>query len=177
MVTLDIIGKAVFNYDFGSVTNGSPIVKAVYRVLREAEHRSSSFIPYWNLPYADQWMGGQVEFRQDMTMLDDILADLINDAVATRSEADIEELEKREYLEDPSLLRFLVDMRGEDLSSRALRDDLMTMLIGMCITMCLCSTYFNMWLSHIALSTRWYAFVAYKNCIAYQPDTRQRLQC
>ena len=62
-VTLDIIGKAVFNYDFGSVTKESPIVKAVYRVLREAEHRSSSFIPYWNLPYADQWMGGQVEFR------------------------------------------------------------------------------------------------------------------
>ena len=72
-VTLDIIGKAVFDYDFGSVTNESPIVKAVYRVLREAEHRSSSFIPYWDLPYADQWMGGQVEFRKDMTMLDDIL--------------------------------------------------------------------------------------------------------
>ena len=129
-VTLDIIGKAVFNYDFGSVTKESPIVKAVYRVLREAEHRSSSFIPYWNLPYADQWMGGQVEFRRDMTMLDDILADLINEAVSTRSEATVEELEQRENLDDPSLLRFLVDMRGEDLSSMVLRDDLMTMLIA-----------------------------------------------
>ena len=129
-VTLDIIGKAVFNYDFGSVTNESPIVKAVYRVLREAEHRSSSFIPYWNLPYADQWMGGQVEFRKDMTMLDDILADLINDAVLTRKEASIEELEERDNEENPSLLRFLVDMRGEDLSSSTLRDDLMTMLIA-----------------------------------------------
>jgi cytochrome P450 len=129
-VTLDIIGKAVFNYDFGSVTNESPIVKAVYRVLREAEHRSSSFIPYWNLPYADQWMGGQVEFRRDMTMLDDILADLINDAVNNRKEATVEELEKRETSEDPSILRFLVDMRGEDLSSMTLRDDLMTMLIA-----------------------------------------------
>ena len=29
-VALDIIGKAVFNYDFGSVTNESPVVKAVY---------------------------------------------------------------------------------------------------------------------------------------------------
>eukprot|EP00565_Helicotheca_tamesis_P002730 CAMPEP_0185729966 /NCGR_PEP_ID=MMETSP1171-20130828/7859_1 /TAXON_ID=374046 /ORGANISM="Helicotheca tamensis, Strain CCMP826" /LENGTH=734 /DNA_ID=CAMNT_0028398923 /DNA_START=272 /DNA_END=2476 /DNA_ORIENTATION=+ len=129
-VTLDIIGKAVFNYDFGSVTKESPIVKAVYRVLREAEHRSSSFIPYWNLPYADKWMGGQVEFRRDMTMLDDILADLINKAVTTRSEATIEELEERDNLEDPSLLRFLADMRGEDLSSKVLRDDLMTMLIA-----------------------------------------------
>ena len=129
-VTLDIIGKAVFNYDFGSVTKESPIVKAVYRVLREAEHRSSSFIPYWNLPYADQWMGGQVEFRTDMTMLDDILADLINDAVMTRREATVEELEERDNADDPSLLRFLVDMRGEDLSSMVLRDDLMTMLIA-----------------------------------------------
>jgi len=129
-VTLDIIGKAVFNYDFGSVTKESPVVKAVYRVLREAEHRSSSFIPYWNLPYADQWMGGQVEFRKDMTMLDDILCDLINGAVMTRKEASIEELEERENEEDPSLLRFLVDMRGEDLTSMVLRDDLMTMLIA-----------------------------------------------
>jgi hypothetical protein len=128
-VSLDIIGKAVFDYDFGSVTNESPIVKAVYRVLREAEHRSSSFIPYWNLPYADQWMGGQVEFRKDMTMLDDILTDLINRALMTRKEASVEELEERDD-DDPSLLRFLVDMRGEDVSSMVLRDDLMTMLIA-----------------------------------------------
>jgi cytochrome P450 len=129
-VTLDIIGKAVFNYDFGSVTEESPVVKSVYRVLREAEHRSSSFIPYWDLPYADKWMGGQVEFRKDMTMLDDILANLINEAVATRREATVEELEDRDNEENPSLLRFLVDMRGEDLSSMVLRDDLMTMLIA-----------------------------------------------
>jgi len=129
-VTLDIIGKAVFNYDFGSVTKESPIVKAVYRVLREAEHRSSSFIPYWNLPYAEKWMGGQVEFRKDMGMLDDILAKLINRAVETRQEATVEELEERETSDDPSLLRFLVDMRGEDLTSKVLRDDLMTMLIA-----------------------------------------------
>lgn len=44
-VSLDIIGRAVFNYDFGSVRAESPVVKAVYRILREAEHRSTSFIP------------------------------------------------------------------------------------------------------------------------------------
>jgi len=58
--TLDIIGRAVFNYDFGSVNNESPIVKAVYRTLREAEHRTTSFIPYWNLPYANKWISSQV---------------------------------------------------------------------------------------------------------------------
>jgi cytochrome P450 len=129
-VTLDIIGKAVFNYDFGSVNKESPIVKAVYRILREAEHRSSSFIPYWNLPYADKWMEGQREFRKDMAMMDDILANMINSAVSTRKEATIEELEARDNDDDPSLLRFLADMRGEDLSSKVLRDDLMTMLIA-----------------------------------------------
>lgn len=33
---LDIIGLGVFNYDFGSVTQESPVIKAVYRCLREA---------------------------------------------------------------------------------------------------------------------------------------------
>lgn len=129
-VTLDIIGKAVFNYDFGSVKKQSPVVSAVYRVLREAEHRANSFIPYWNLPYANQWMGGQIKFREDMTMLDDILCELINGALITRKEATVEDLEIRDNEDDPSILRFLVDMRGEDLSSMVLRDDLMTMLIA-----------------------------------------------
>lgn len=33
---LDIIGLGVFNYDFGSVTKESAVIKAVYRCLREA---------------------------------------------------------------------------------------------------------------------------------------------
>ena len=131
-VSLDIIGKAVFNYDFGSVGSESPVVKvsgkqsrerratpkeagpltprrlrascllaillieqAVYRTLREAEHRSTSFIPYWNLPYAEKWMSGQVSFNKDMGMLDNILAELINKSIETRKEASVEELEVR----------------------------------------------------------------------------------
>jgi cytochrome P450 family 97 subfamily B polypeptide 3 len=34
-VSLDIIGKCVFNYDFGSVTTESPVIKAVYCALKE----------------------------------------------------------------------------------------------------------------------------------------------
>jgi cytochrome P450 len=50
----------------------------------------------------------------------------------TQNSADVEELEKRDYnkMQNPSLLRFLVDMRGEDTTSVQLRDDLMTMLIA-----------------------------------------------
>lgn len=39
-VALDIIGKAVFNYEFESTKKTSPIVKAAIETLREAEHRS-----------------------------------------------------------------------------------------------------------------------------------------
>ncbi|MQL97877.1 hypothetical protein Taro_030569 [Colocasia esculenta] len=49
-LTLDIIGKAVFNYDFDSLTNDTGIVEAVYTVLREAEMRSTSPIPTWEIP-------------------------------------------------------------------------------------------------------------------------------
>ena len=57
---------------------------------------------------------------------------LIADAVASRSEDDAEALQQRDYsrVRDPSLLRFLVDARGEDATARQLRDDLMTMLIA-----------------------------------------------
>jgi hypothetical protein len=51
------------------------------------------------------------------------LDDLISRAKQTRSVADIEELEKRNYaaLDDPSMLRFLVDMRGADIDNKQLR--------------------------------------------------------
>merc|ERR1711865_1137346 len=50
----------------------------------------------------------------------------------SRTETDIEQLEKRNYAEaeDPSMLRFLVDMRGADIDNKQLRDDLMTMLVA-----------------------------------------------
>lgn len=47
-LTLDIIGKAVFNYDFDSLTTDDPFIQAVYTALREAEYRSTAFVPYWN---------------------------------------------------------------------------------------------------------------------------------
>jgi cytochrome P450 len=44
----------------------------------------------------------------------------------------LEELQNRDYskVKDPSLLRFLVDIRGADVTDLQLRDDLMTMLIA-----------------------------------------------
>lgn len=49
-VTLDIIGKAVFNYEFNALTSQSPIIQAVYTALKETESRSTDLIPYWKSP-------------------------------------------------------------------------------------------------------------------------------
>ncbi|KXZ42239.1 hypothetical protein GPECTOR_176g220 [Gonium pectorale] len=129
---LDIIGLGVFNYEFGSINSESPVIKAVYGVLKEAEHRSTFYLPYWNLPLADVLVPRQAAFRRDLKVINECLDGLIAAAQATRVEEDAEALQNRDYskLRDPSLLRFLVDMRGEEPTNKQLRDDLMTMLIA-----------------------------------------------
>ncbi|CAA6658147.1 unnamed protein product [Spirodela intermedia] len=131
-LALDIIGLGVFNYDFGSVTKESPVIKAVYGTLFEAEHRSTFYIPYWNLPLARWIVPRQRKFYGDLKVINDCLDELIRNARETREETDVEKLQQRDYssLKDASLLRFLVDMRGADVDDRQLRDDLMTMLIA-----------------------------------------------
>ncbi|GMH81492.1 hypothetical protein TrVE_jg13930 [Triparma verrucosa] len=131
-VALDIIGKSVFNYDFGSVTKESPVIKAVYSALVETEHRSMTPAPYWKIPGANFVVPRLRKFQSNLKTLDDTLNELIGIAKDTRQVEDIEELENRDYanVKDPSLLRFLVDMRGADIDNKQLRDDLMTMLIA-----------------------------------------------
>ncbi|EYU42831.1 hypothetical protein ABFS82_13G009000 [Erythranthe guttata] len=131
-LALDIIGLGVFNYDFGSVSKESPVIKAVYGTLFEAEHRSTFYIPYWKIPLANWLVPRQRKFQNDLKVINDCLDGLIQNAKETREEADVEKLQQRDYLniKDASLLRFLVDMRGVDADDRQLRDDLMTMLIA-----------------------------------------------
>ncbi|KAF7123530.1 hypothetical protein RHSIM_Rhsim12G0014900 [Rhododendron simsii] len=131
-LALDIIGLGVFNYDFGSVTKESPIIKAVYGTLFEAEHRSTFYIPYWKFPLARWLVPRQRKFQKDLKDINDCLDGLIRNAKETRQETDVEKLQQRDYsnLKDASLLRFLVDMRGADVDDCRLRDDLMTMLIA-----------------------------------------------
>jgi len=132
-VSLDIIGKTVFNYEFGSVTKESPVFQAVYSVLKEAEHRSITPLLYWNLvPFANQLIPRLRKFNDNLALLDGVLNELIEMALATKNLADEEDVQNRDYdeMENPSLLRFLVDMRVEEASSKQLRDDLMTMLIA-----------------------------------------------
>jgi len=129
---LDIIGKAVFNYEFGSCEGESPVVKAAIQSLREVEHRAQTPFQYWKLPFMDVVVERQREFKENMELLNGALNKCVDQALKDRSEADLEELESRDYskMENPSLLRFLVDMRGEATSGKQLRDDMITMLIA-----------------------------------------------
>jgi len=135
-VSLDIIGKAVFNYEFGSVTRESPVIKAAYACLKEAEHRSTFLLPYWNVPFLGQGkfsvVPRQREFAAHLEVLNDTLDTIIQKAKSLKNEDDLEALERRDYksIQDPSLLRFLVDLRGGDCNDKQLRDDLMTLLVA-----------------------------------------------
>jgi len=131
-VALDIIGKSIFNYEFNSCEGESPVVKAAIQSLREVEHRAQTPLQYWKLPLVDVFVDRQREFKENMKLLDGALNKAVESALANRSEADVEELEKRDYskMENASLLRFLVDMRGEETTGKQLRDDMITMLIA-----------------------------------------------
>ncbi|XP_020581080.1 protein LUTEIN DEFICIENT 5, chloroplastic [Phalaenopsis equestris] len=128
-LTLDIIGKAVFNYDFDSLTLDYGIVDAVYTVLREAEQRSTSPIPTWEIPIWKYISPRQQKVTKALKLINDTLDELI--AICKRM-VDQEKLQfHEEYMneQDPSILHFLL-ASGDDVSSKQLRDDLMTLLIA-----------------------------------------------
>nr|QNN89102.1 cytochrome P450 [Azadirachta indica] len=128
-LTLDIIGKAVFNYDFDSLTNDTGIVEAVYTVLREAEDRSVAPIPVWEIPIWKDISPQLKKVNAALKLINDTLDDLI--AICKRMVEEEELQFHEEYVneQDPSILHFLL-ASGDDVSSKQLRDDLMTMLIA-----------------------------------------------
>jgi hypothetical protein len=77
-LALDIIGKAVFNYDFNSVCDESPVVKAAVRALGEVEHRALVPLPYWKVPGANELVPRLRDFNRDMDLLNAKLYELIN---------------------------------------------------------------------------------------------------
>lgn len=128
-LTLDIIGKAVFNYDFDSLTNDDPFIQAVYTALREAEYRSTAFVPYWNVPPLCWLVPRQRKCTAALAIINATLDGLVDRCKAMVEAEDAEFGEEYLAAEDPSILRFLI-ASGEQISSKQLRDDLMTMLIA-----------------------------------------------
>jgi beta-ring hydroxylase len=128
-LALDIIGKAVFNYNFDALTHDDPVIEAVYTALREAEYRSIAIFPYWNFPPARWIVPRQRKVTAALEVINSTLDVLIADCKALVEQSDEEFVE--EYLNrgDPSILRFLI-ASGDKVSSKQLRDDLMTLLIA-----------------------------------------------
>ena len=69
----------------------------MYGVLKEAEHRSTFYIPYWKIPLARAIVPRQRAFGKDLTVINDCLDELITQAKQTRSEGDEEALQSRDY--------------------------------------------------------------------------------
>lgn len=128
-LTLDVIGKAVFNYDFNSLTNDTGIVEAVYVTLREAEERSTAILPYWKIPILRAIVPRQRRVTKALNLINDILDDLIAICKRMVEEEDVQFEEEYVNDRDPSILHFLL-AAGDEVSSKQLRDDLMTMLIA-----------------------------------------------
>ncbi|CAN8290467.1 unnamed protein product [Cochlearia groenlandica] len=128
-LTLDVIGKAVFNYDFDSLTNDTGVIEAVYTVLREAEDRSVSPIPVWDIPIWKDISPRQRKVTSSLKLINDTLDDLIATCKRMVEEEELQFHEEYMNERDPSILHFLL-ASGDDVSSKQLRDDLMTMLIA-----------------------------------------------
>lgn len=128
-MTLDVIGKAVFNYEFNSLQVDTGIVEAVYVALREAEARSTALIPYWKVPILAAINPRQQKVAQALKLINDTLDLLIAKCKEIVKDEDIEFGEEYISERDPSILHFLL-AAGDEVTSKQLRDDLMTMLIA-----------------------------------------------
>ncbi|KAK2983736.1 hypothetical protein RJ640_024089 [Escallonia rubra] len=132
-LTLDVIGLAVFNYNFDSLKTDSPVIEAVYTALKEAEARSTDLLPYWkagSIKALCKIIPRQIKAEQAVTVIRTTVEELIakcKEIVETEGE----KINEEDYVNeaDPSILRFLLASR-EEVSSVQLRDDLLSMLVA-----------------------------------------------
>ncbi|KAI7724554.1 hypothetical protein M8C21_003316, partial [Ambrosia artemisiifolia] len=114
-LTLDVIGLAIFNYNFDSLTADSPVIESVYTALKEAEAHKSIM---------------QIKAEQAVTVIRETVEELIMKCKEI-VEKEGEKIDDEDYVNDadPSILRFLLASR-EEVSSQQLRDDLLSMLVA-----------------------------------------------
>ncbi|GMH35814.1 hypothetical protein BSKO_03682 [Bryopsis sp. KO-2023] len=129
-LTLDVVGKAVFNYDFDSLSGDSPLIQAVYTSLKETEQRATDLLPIWKIPLFRRISGRYRRSRRAVKVIRKTTEDLIKrckDIVEKEGEKAFDE----EFIDesDPSILRFLIASR-EEVTEKQLRDDLLSMLVA-----------------------------------------------
>ena len=131
-LTLDVIGKAVFNYDFDALSASSPVIQAVYTALKETESRATDVLPLWRLPRPLALLLSPRQRAAAEAV--DLIRKTTEELVARcRAMVDAEAAGKLDLASsssgDPSVLRFLIAARDE-CSSTQLRDDLLSMLVA-----------------------------------------------
>ncbi|XAR54734.1 Carotene epsilon-monooxygenase [Bertholletia excelsa] len=129
-LTLDVIGLAVFNYNFDSLTADSPVIDAVYTALKEAEARSTDLLPYWKIKALCKIIPRQIKAEKAVSLIRSTVEELITKCKEI-VESEDEKINEEEYVNetDASILRFLLASR-EEVSSLQLRDDLLSMLVA-----------------------------------------------
>lgn len=131
-LTLDVIGKAVFNYDFNSLTTNSPLIQAVYTSLKETETRATDVLPLWKLSFLADFIPRQRKAKAAVETIRATTEELIAKCKAmVEAEEEAAAFDPENYINesDPSVLRFLIASR-EEVSSIQLRDDLLSMLVA-----------------------------------------------
>jgi len=130
-LTLDVIGKAVFNYDFNSLTTNSPLIQAVYTSLKETEQRATDVLPLWKLTALAPLIPRQKKALEAVELIRQTTEELIAKCKAMVEAEETASSFDEEYINDsdPSVLRFLIASR-EEVSSVQLRDDLLSMLVA-----------------------------------------------
>ncbi|CAB4287308.1 unnamed protein product [Prunus armeniaca] len=129
-LTLDVIGLSLFNYNFDSLNAYSPVIDAVYTALKEAELRSTDLLPYWKASAFCKIIPRQIKAEKAVSVIRSSVEELIAKCKEI-VEAEGERIDEEEYINDtdPSILRFLLASR-EEVSSKQLRDDLLSMLVA-----------------------------------------------
>jgi carotene epsilon-monooxygenase len=130
-LTLDVIGKSVFNYDFDALNADSPLIQAVYTALKETEQRATDLLPVWKVPLLCALVPRQRKAAAAVALIRATTEELIAQCRAMVDAEAAEAAFDPEYVNDadPSVLRFLIASR-EEVSSVALRDDLLSMLVA-----------------------------------------------
>lgn len=131
-LTLDIIGKSVFNYDFDALSTDSPLIQAVYTSLKETEQRATDLLPYWKVPLLCAFVPRQRKAADAVALIRATTEELIAKCKAmVDAEEEAASFDPENYINDsdPSVLRFLIASR-EEVSSVQLRDDLLSMLVA-----------------------------------------------
>lgn len=131
-LTLDIIGRSLFNYDYDSLTKDSPVIQAVYVALKETEMRATDLVPFlWKVPEIAALVPRQQKAAAAVEVIRATTQELIAKCKAiVEAENEVASLDS-EYVNaaDPSVLRFLLASRVEVTESQ-LRDDLLSMLVA-----------------------------------------------